>query len=443
MIAPAELFLSPTIWLSDIMSNKRTIRAVYQALEEFLIEWEKGENPELGWFTEDPQVKSIGADLLKQYFRYRGFILAILDQLCQKQPKPELARLLQLGVGQLIFHGGIRPEHLVNALVDRVKRGKQARAAGFVNGVLRNFMRQFPKLQAHDNEQPVEARLRETFGTKFNRLLLGTQLYDYWMKLYGAEAVNERCEELTVQAPLTVRQRRESDLILPVEVLRPIELPEWAGDQRFFVCEDPQALFGLSDFNHHFYVQDLSTLMAPAMFSIKPDGTYGDFCAAPGGKSLIIAEQLQKPGVLFCGDINPGRLKRLEENLHSCDCVNIRTIDACKPVFPPETFDGILLDVPCSNTGVIRRRPDVRWRFSTEVIQALQIIQMQMVRKAVGLLKKGGELVYSTCSIDEHENSRQVELILKEFPELKLICQKQLLPSEVADGAFAATLQKI
>jgi len=195
----------------------------------------------------------------------------------------------------------------------------------------------------------------------------------------------------------------------------------------------------------HYYITDPSTSHAPELLNPQPGETVLDACAAPGGKAIHLAGLMKNQGCLVCMDSNEKRLPRLHENLDRCG-VTIAEVSQHDWTDPaPEawhdSFDAILLDVPCSNTGVLRRRVDARWRLQKTDIDQLVGIQKDILQQAAPCVKPGGRLVYSTCSIDPEENSELVTRFVEEHPEFTLAESKQLLPFEDGtDGAFAALL---
>lgn len=198
------------------------------------------------------------------------------------------------------------------------------------------------------------------------------------------------------------------------------------------------------------YVQDPSTLMAPDLLDPQPGERVLDACAAPGGKTTYMAQKMEGRGEVVACDLYESRVSRLRENVARLGAANVRVL-LLDFMMPPEAgspllefpFDRILLDVPCSNTGVIRRRVDVRWRLTEEDFLRMPFQQMALVRRAVPLLKTGGSLVYSTCSLEPEENAGVVEAIQREFPELALDATRSILPfRDGTDGAFAALFNK-
>ncbi len=197
------------------------------------------------------------------------------------------------------------------------------------------------------------------------------------------------------------------------------------------------------------YIQDPSTGLAAELLNAQPNETILDACAAPGGKTGLIAEQMQNRGRLVACDRAPDRIALLRKNLETLGLTCAQTLrqDWQEPPAPEllaDSFDRILLDAPCSNTGVMRRRVDVRWRLTPRDFVRMQEEQITILRALIPLLKPGGALVYSTCSIEPEENEEVVARALSEFPFLKLSAQKSILPfRDRFDGAFAARMERI
>ena len=195
------------------------------------------------------------------------------------------------------------------------------------------------------------------------------------------------------------------------------------------------------------YIQDPATRHSVDLLAPQPGEKILDACAAPGGKAFLIAAALGGGAGLTCTDSNEKRIPRLEENLARLhiQADEISVHDWRKPA--PErfhgAFDAILLDVPCSNTGVIRRRVDVRWRLQPSDIDDLAVIQTEILANALPCLKPGGRIVYSTCSIEDSENTG----LVKAFAEthgLRVEKSVRIIPTEHGtDGAFAAVLRRI
>jgi 16S rRNA (cytosine967-C5)-methyltransferase len=198
------------------------------------------------------------------------------------------------------------------------------------------------------------------------------------------------------------------------------------------------------------YVQDPSTLLAPDLLDPRSGERVLDACAAPGGKTTYIAQKMSGRGRIIACDLYESRIRRLKENVARLGAISVR-VHLLDFLLAPEAesplleapFDKILLDVPCSNTGVIRRRVDVRWRLTAEDFVRMPVQQFALVRRALPLLREGGTLVYSTCSLEAEENEAVVERIVREIPELTLVEVRSSLPfRDGVDGAFAALFRK-
>ncbi|KAH9804248.1 SAM MT RSMB NOP domain-containing protein [Citrus sinensis] len=206
-------------------------------------------------------------------------------------------------------------------------------------------------------------------------------------------------------------------------------------------------------------VQDESAGLVVAVVDPQPGQSIVDCCAAPGGKTLYMASRLSGQGLVYAIDINKGRLRILNETakLHQVNSV-IRTIHADLRTFADNStvkYDKVLLDAPCSGLGVLSKRADLRWNRRLEDMEELKILQDELLDAASLLVKPGGVLVYSTCSIDPEENEERVEAFLLRHPEFSIDPADGLVPSDFVtkhgffssdpvkhslDGAFAARL---
>jgi 16S rRNA (cytosine967-C5)-methyltransferase len=196
------------------------------------------------------------------------------------------------------------------------------------------------------------------------------------------------------------------------------------------------------------YVQDPSTLMACEMLAPRPGERVLDACAAPGGKTSYLAQLMKNEGRIVACDVSPDRLARMRENLERLSVSNVEVKRADWLQAPPDAkemgnFDRILLDAPCSNTGVIRRRVDVRWRLKADDFARMTAVQIGLIKNLAALLKPGGTLVYSTCSMEPEENEEVVGRVVQETPELKFGKSRRTLPfRDRMDGAFAAAFTR-
>ncbi|HEX3988402.1 MAG TPA: 16S rRNA (cytosine(967)-C(5))-methyltransferase RsmB, partial [Verrucomicrobiae bacterium] len=189
-----------------------------------------------------------------------------------------------------------------------------------------------------------------------------------------------------------------------------------------------------------FYVQDPSTLLAVEQLSPQSGETILDLCAAPGGKTTFIAQLMRNSGRIVACDAQPGRLHLVQEN---CARLGVTCVETANAPDAAMQFDRILVDAPCSNTGVLRRRVDLRWRLQAAEIVRLRKAQLALLAQAAPRLKAGGVLVYSTCSMEPEENQEVAKEFLDAHPQFKMEAERQLLPfTDNVDGAYVARFKK-
>jgi 16S rRNA (cytosine967-C5)-methyltransferase len=354
--------------------------------------------------------------------------------------KPALQNLLRLGLYQMFWLSRIPDHAAVNETVEIAKRQGFGPQSGFINAVLRGYLRE---------RERTERALRELKQTD---PALGCShpqwLCDRWQRNFGHDNLLRLLEwnntpPITYARVSTLRadagQLREQWAREKVEAkLIPVE---WTSDTLVYELQSSPALATLPSFSEGlFYVQDPSTLLAVAELDPKPGETILDYCAAPGGKTTFIAQRMRNQGTIIAHDTSPDRLKLVEEN---CARLGVTCVRPALPlsldVRPSTQFDRILIDAPCSNTGVMRRRVDLRWRIREQEIARLRTIQIQLLRDAMPRLKPGGTLVYSTCSLEPEENSAAVREFLEENPSMRLDHERSLMPWENnVDGAYVA-----
>lgn len=329
--------------------------------------------------------------------------------------------ILRLGLFQLIKMGVA--EHA--AVDESVSLTYDERP--LVNAILRRAIDEKDHLLAIEEDAPIHERAS-----------LPDFLVERWRWLFGEEGMLQLVEMMGRPSEAFVRLNRLKPWTEPPPGLEPVE-----GVPDFFRAPDlPRAALEAGTC----YAQDPSTWFACALLAPRPGEVVLDACAAPGGKSAILAQLMENTGRLVATDTSPRRMKRLADNLRRLGV----TIAECSVVdWTADTvaddgarFDAILLDVPCSNTGVMRRRVDVRWRVSTAVVAEMAEVQWKILSATIPRLAPGGRLVYSTCSLEPAENDSQVERVLSTFPHLRLVEKKLITPHETGfDGAFAALFE--
>lgn len=377
------------------------------------------------------QGRSLLVNVSMTLFRHLGTIDFLCDHLAVKSIRRKTRPVLRWGTCQLLYLAGLPPPLVVNTAVTYARERISKAQSNFVNALLRRVAH----LYENGALDPILAQRPE-----WARLEMGSQLYRTWRKRFAPDQLAELSGLLAEPAPVVVR-RRPGATALTDTGLRHLPEFEFAHGQEFFVCTEPARLFTSAAFRQgSFSVQDPSTAMAPCLLDAQPGECVGDLCAAPGGKARMLAEAVGPKGRIICADRSRKRLRLVEENLERLPQARMLTADIAHPPFCGQPFDAVLLDVPCTNTGVIRRRPDVRWRYRRKTLRELVELQARILRGAANLVRPGGRLCYSTCSLEPPENTDQVRAFLAERPDFELRTEHDLLPCCDHDGAYAALL---
>ncbi len=359
-----------------------------------------------------------------------------------RQQNAGIQNLLRLGLYQIFWLDKIPPHAAVHETVELAKREGHGPKAGFINAVLRGYLREF------------DATKKALADLKTSNPALGFShpqwLVEKWQKRFGDERTRQllewnntpprtfaRVNTLKTDAGKLIERWREENV--EYDFARQSFLPE----NTMFELKAHPPLATLPSFRDGwFYIQDPSTLLAPLELAPRAGETILDLCAAPGGKTTFMAQQMSNEGKILACDVAEDRLKLIQENCQRLGVTCVEAIQNSKLRIPTSRFDKILIDAPCSNTGVLRRRVDLRWRVSPEEILRLQQAQLDLLKLAAPMLKPGGILVYSTCSLEPEENTVVLQEFLRAHPDFKLERERELLPfTDHADGAFVARLK--
>ena len=404
-----------------------------QACIAALLEWEKGRK-----FSDEilhETLKSARLSALDRAFFMETFFgilrnLSRLDFLIGELRDGSLdagtREVVRLGIYQ-IFHMRTAPHAAVNETVNLA-----GRARGLVNALLRRALREKDLLEQRVNQAGLSvAQSHPEF------------LLERWTRVFGEAATRTLCEWNNQPAEVHVRANSLKTTVDELIRMAPDARPSPAHPLAIDVDQLPVDWIerGLC------YVQDPSTLMACDLLAPLPGETVLDACAAPGGKTTYLAALMNNQGRIVACDLYESRVARLRENLGRLGVEIAEAIQhdcmQAHGALDGRQFDRILLDAPCSNTGVIRRRVDVRWRLTDEDFIRMPAQQLALLKRTVALLKPGGTLVYSTCSLEPEENDLLVEKALQQIPGLRLVEARRTLPFvDRVDGAFAAKLTK-
>ena len=416
--------------------------------------------------------RSLCQELVYGVVRWQATLDWLIGQKTDNRPqKPILRELLRLGLYQIFWLDRIPNHAAVNETVASAKRHGFTSQAGFINAILRGFLREF------------DATKKSLAELKATRPALGFShpewLVERWERRWGRERTISLLEWNNTPpktfarinllkadpAKLLAQWRKEN---VEYDFIR----HDWFPENLVFQFKSHPPLSQLPSLQQGlFYVQDPSTLLAVHALAPKPGEAILDLCAAPGGKCTYMAQLVQNQARIIAHDVSPERLKLVEQNCArlGVTCVQVQGSSSRgneTPIFGAnelsekdqslvtsaattskaisrigDQFDRILVDAPCSNTGVLRRRLDLRWRIQPAEIVRLRQLQLDLLSQAVPLLKPGGILVYSTCSLEPEENEEVTQQFLQANSAFTLESQRCLLPfADGTDGAYVARL---
>lgn len=368
----------------------------------------------------------------------------LLDALLQPCLKKNLAALdapvraiLRSGLYQCRYMDSVPEYAAVHAAVDLTRRFGKSSAAGLVNAVLRraaaadvaslSFPDAITRLGTLYNVSDSLVRmLQSAYPARAQQILQAFETPT--PTVLRANTLRTTPEELCVA--LQTEQIAARPLPLPGAVLLP------QGGDIVHTAAFRQGLF---------HVQGLASQLAALALEAQPGQTVLDVCAAPGGKSVTLAQQMQNRGRLVCGELQPARLSLIRSQLARCGvtCAEVLCADAAVPRDDLPAADAVLCDVPCSGSGVLSRKPDIRYKDLDAARDQLTALQLRILCTAAGYLRAGGSLVYATCSLDPAENQAVVEAFLQAEPRFQpqpLPFSPDVLPPERLESPYGVTL---
>ncbi len=404
--------------------------------------------------------KQRATDLVFGTIRNRSAIDTVITAFSSRPTEripDRLLNIIRLAAYELIYRPQTPDYSIVNEAVENTKAMAGKKQVGFVNAVLRNITRQIAHRQIPLTDADIKAALPQTpstgcvFNTAFmpdpqsrpadylsTAFSLPMWLITDWLEEFGFERTRNICFASNRRPSIYLRanslKTTTQDLAQKLQQgdIESDVVPE-ALMIRFKSASAITELPGFAD--GLFTVQDLTASQAVRMLDPQPGWTILDLCAAPGVKTTQLAEIAGGSAQILATDINPDRLKRIEENTARLGIGNIeiigyedieRRIRLWRKLGP---FDAVLLDVPCSNTGVLAKRVEARYRLNPGAIEELAQTQSQLLRQTASMIKTGGKICYSTCSIQKNENSERIADFLQQNDNFKLESERLILPS--------------
>ncbi|QXM05865.1 16S rRNA (cytosine(967)-C(5))-methyltransferase RsmB [Crassaminicella indica] len=361
---------------------------------------------------------------------YLDFIISKFSKIKIKKINVKVLNILRMGLYQIIYLDKIPEFAAVNESVKLVKK-VDFKATGFVNGILRSFLRNRNSIKVPTIKEDIIKHLSITYSHP-------EWLVERWLKEFGQDftisllKANNETPKLTVRTN-TLKIKKE-------QLIEKLREKDVKVDTDTFVKEAIHIgnLGNIEDMEiYHkgfFQIQDESSMLVAHVLDPKPGEFVIDICAAPGGKTTHMAQLMDNDGKILARDIYKHKLKLINDNAKRLGINIIRT-----EVFDAEKIDErllrkadkVLVDAPCSGFGIIRRKPELKYNKKAQDIKAISKLQLKILNNASKYVKKGGILVYSTCTIEKEENIDIIEKFLKEHKEFEMVDVNDYLPSAV------------
>lgn len=382
----------------------------------------------------------------------------------------KLKNVIRVGVYELVFTPDRADYAIVDAAVEHSKVIGGIKKTGFVNAVLRTIGRSIENRSIElTSTDPLRAIPQDSsHGCLFSKPILPdaakspadylssafslpSWLVDQWLQVFGFDDAKLVCIASNRRPGLYIRPNalKTTPQKLAAMLLHSNIACEVIEDYQVIKLTNPGPVDHLPGFaDGLFIIQDLTASLPAKALAPAPGSTVLDLCSAPGGKTTGLAEIMNDSGTIIATDIDSVRLEKVKENQNRLGIKCIKTVEFSEIEKLNKEMGGfycILLDVPCSNTGVMSRRPEVRFRISKKDVAEITRIQSGLLDTAAKYSRPGTKICYSTCSIQKQENSAVVDSFLKANPAFKCVTSKLTLPSASepdCDGGYYAILVK-
>ena len=432
------------------MAKIKQVSPARRAAFEILREVEAGAFSSVLLAAEEPKLKpsdrALTHELVLGVLRWQLWLDKLIEHYAKRAPASldlPVRLALRLGLYQLRFLERIPASAAVNESVNLVRSAGVSSAAAFVNAVLRRAIRESEYDQAATLVDPVE------------KLAVQTS-HPFWLVKRWAESFGDKEAEAFARAnnvvPPTAFRVVNGDfqeILMQLREGGAIVEPSRVAEDAWRVSGATSVLRELAT-TGKIYLQDEASQLVAQTVNVQAGERVLDLCAAPGGKTTLMAQRAASVAdrndiLIVASDRSAKRLQTVLKlsGLHQLDSIKSLLLDAAKELpFENSVFDRILVDAPCSGTGTLRRNPEIRWRISEADISELAAQQKLFLEHAARILKPGGQLVYSTCSVERDENEHVIQYFLENVPHFTLTKTMRLWPHhQGTDGFFIASLQ--
>ena len=379
------------------------------------------------------QVREYVQNILRRR-SYLDFIIGEFSSIGIDEMKPELKNILRLGLYEMLFMGGTPDYAAINESVEIAKLQMGSKAGDLVNAILRNIQRDIDKLP-----KPAFKDRTKLVATTFSH---PEWMVARWVKRFGEREAFQLMQANNQRPAYYVRvnnlRTKTENFKLRMEKLDiSFEESDWLPG--YFKVESVAPFIAKDLLKKGVcLVQDIAAGFAPTILEPMSGETIYDLCAAPGTKSIVMSDMMQGEGTIVSVDINADRLELLAQSAMDYGAENIKIRQDDVRELNLKLADGVLLDAPCTGTGVLSKRADLRWKRTEEELENSVKLQEELLDEAANHVKRGGRLVYSTCSIEPEENWEQIQKFLDKYDNYELEPLDEFLPEEVlSEGGLA------
>ena len=366
--------------------------------------------------------KAFITEIFYGVLRNKKFLDYIIERYTKEIKKEWIRNLLRISIYQITFMDSDN-KGIVWEATELSKKKYGMTISKFINGTLRNYLRnKDTELKRLDDEKNYEVLYS-----------IPKWFYDTLEKQYGDNNLKKAITSLKKIPYLSVRvnklkyNEKEFEKFLEknnIQIIKKVDTVYYVNSGLIIISEEFKT--------GKIIAQDASSYLAAKNLGVLSNELVLDICAAPGGKTAVLAEQMENKGEIIAIDIHQHKIKLIETNMKKLgiDIVKAIVMDARNVNKQGRKFDKILVDVPCSGYGVIRKKPEILYSKNRENIEELAKLQLEILNSAADILKDGGELIYSTCTITDKENTDNIEKFLKERKEFKV--EKLYIPENVS-----------
>ncbi|CUU07198.1 16S rRNA (cytosine967-C5)-methyltransferase [Candidatus Thermokryptus mobilis] len=390
--------------------------------------------------------------------RWKTRLDFVIEQFCKNKfamQDPNIRNAMRVALYQILFLSKIPHAAAVNEAVEFVKKIRGQKAANLVNAVLRNIIRNLNKLPTPDHETDPVQYLSIMYSHP-------SWMVKRWVERYGLYETEQLLSANNERPTIVVRAnslKTTADELVKLFEERGIRNTRSKYVENFIKVGHLSKIYNLDLFEMgYFSVQDESSGLVVKLLDPKPGEIVIDLCSAPGGKTTFIGELMKNQGKIIAVDKYEHRLNLVKQSCERLGVENVEFIPKDALEVDVEPADKVLVDAPCSGLGVIQKKPDIKWQRELSDIRNLAKTQIELLEKASKLVKNGGVIVYSTCTIEPEENIEVVKEFLSRHPEFKIEDARNYLPSDIVneegcmetyphkhdmDGGFAVRLIKV